>query len=409
MPVPAPAQAGWIERGVAAFAGARSALATIGRTELRWAALIIALGTLLSLLFEIEGIAQSLDTARIGRVAATGLIDVSAGVFLGLTFWVIADRGPPGRLSRTMRFASALIGAGAIHALVVPPLIEWLVGAPQPCFGKDCPWHSDEPQGPYALYHVAVSVDMMILGALMFAWLEVQRGNRMAEVRLAEAQRERTRLGREAFDARLTAMQAQVDPQFLFDTLVDVEAAYTAAVARGAELLDRLIVFLRAALPRLRTEGSTIDAETRLVEAWLAVVSGRRDGLPLARIDVAPGCAAAFCLPMTLLPLVQWAVGDPERTPASIALDVGLQSGEEGGGGGRKMTVQLRIEGGRRCADEPMPAAVRERLRTRYGEAARVDCTEIGPAGAPWAPPGTPPRTNVTLQWPDEEPDRNRR
>ncbi|HEX7156978.1 MAG TPA: histidine kinase [Burkholderiaceae bacterium] len=396
-------QAGWFGQSVAALGGARSALATVGRTELRWAALIIALGTLLSLLFEIEGIAQSLDTARIGHVAVTGFIDVSVGVLLGLAFWAIADRAPPGRLSRPMRFALALVGAGAIHALVVPPLIEWLVGAPQPCFGASCPGHSDEPVGSYPLYHVAVSVDMMILGALLFAWLEVQRRNRAAEARLAETQRERTRLGRETFDARLAAMQAQVDPQFLFDTLVDVEAAYTDAVARGAELLDRLIVFLRAALPRLRAEGSTIEAEAGLVEAWLAVMSGRRDGFPPARIVVAPGCAAAFCLPMTLLPLVQWAAGDPERPPGSIALEIGSALGEEGAGGARQMVARLRIEGGRRCVDEPMPAAVRERLRTRYGGAARLDCTEIGRAAA------TPPCTQLTLLWPDEKPDRDRR
>lgn len=55
----------------------------------------------------------------------------------------------------------------------------------------------------------------------------------------------------------LVAANAQVDPAFVLRTLEEVERAYEVDTARGDVLLDRFIVYLRDAIPRLRTGETT--------------------------------------------------------------------------------------------------------------------------------------------------------
>ena len=85
---------------------------------------------------------------------------------------------------------------------------------------------------------------------------------------------------------RLASMQAQVEPQFLFDSLVDIEKLYRRDASRAADDLDRLISYLRVALPRLRESGSTIEAEIELVQAYLAVVTSLHGGRPALSITL---------------------------------------------------------------------------------------------------------------------------
>ena len=47
------------------------------------------------------------------------------------------------------------------------------------------------------------------------------------------SQREQATLTRDVLESRLAAMQAQVEPQFLFDTLVDIEKLYQSATVRA--------------------------------------------------------------------------------------------------------------------------------------------------------------------------------
>jgi len=85
-----------------------------------------------------------------------------------------------------------------------------VVGRVDPCLVHSCSG-KDFSKVPSWLLGVDLSGQMLIYGALLFAWLEMQHRNREIEGRLAASQLERARLLRAAFDARLTAMQAQVD------------------------------------------------------------------------------------------------------------------------------------------------------------------------------------------------------
>jgi sensor histidine kinase YesM len=69
---------------------------------------------------------------------------------------------------------------------------------------------------------------------------------------------ERIGLQKSEADARLTLLQAQVEPHFLFNTLASVRSLIATDPARAARTVDALAEYLRATLPRLRAEtGST--------------------------------------------------------------------------------------------------------------------------------------------------------
>ena len=59
-------------------------------------------------------------------------------------------------------------------------------------------------------------------------------------------------------EAQLTALQAQIEPHFLFNTLANVKRLYETAPDQGREMLASLINYLRAALPAMRESGSTL-------------------------------------------------------------------------------------------------------------------------------------------------------
>jgi len=72
-------------------------------------------------------------------------------------------------------------------------------------------------------------------------------------------------------EARLLSLQGQVDPAFLLRAMVEVERRYARDPAGMGRLLDRLVGFLRAAMPGVRSGVSTLAAEVRLAERYAEV------------------------------------------------------------------------------------------------------------------------------------------
>jgi hypothetical protein len=113
------------------------------------------------------------------------------------------------------------------------------------------------------LYHVWL---MLLFGGLAAAvYLSRQRHARMlAVLRAAELKREDSQ-GRLA-ETKLAALQARIDPEFLFQTLTKLEHLYEADPAGADRLLSELIVFLRAALAEVqatRTSGASDQTRAR--------------------------------------------------------------------------------------------------------------------------------------------------
>jgi hypothetical protein len=370
----------------------------------KWAGLIGLFGTTLQCALLLSEAQPSVPLSALLPVLGEAPICWGVQVTLGLCAWAIVDRSGVATERRAGRLAIALTVAVLLQAILSPFLVSLLVGRVDPCVLNGCEG-KDWSKVPGWLMDAEGSGHMLMFGALVFAWLEANRRNREVEQRLQASQQERARLKRSAFDARLTAMRAQVDPQFLFESLADVQASYAVDTVKGASTLDLLIAYLRTALPRLRTEGSTIGAEAELVDAWLAVLAARRDGLPARHVDVDPDCLQSPFPATVLLPLVQWAAGDGGQAGSEVVWLRARRLRQMGTG---RLMLQLSTAPGRPCwDDEPEPRRIRERLQAMYGEAASLTCRRealrdgaLGKSGAT--------ATVITLFWPDESADRNR-
>jgi Histidine kinase len=177
-------------------------------------------------------------------------------------------------------------------------------------------------------------------------------------------QMERATLAREAYVARLQAMQAHVEPQFLFDTLGHVEQLYEDDPDRAERMLDDLIVYLRAALPGLTAAHSTLGVEFTLAGAWLDIMKIRmRDRLAVAM--VLPEVARETRVPpMVLLPLIDDAVRSSMtsmRNVETIAIEASIANA--------RLRLHIRTSG---AIASGTIDQVRERLHAVYSQQASV-------------------------------------
>lgn len=117
------------------------------------------------------------------------------------------------------------------------------------------------------LYHVWL---MFVFGGLAAAvYVSRARHARMVDaLRAAELSRETSQ--RRLAEARLAALQARIDPEFLFRTLTKLEQLYEADPPGADRLLEELIVFLRAALAEIQGSSAlvTTDGASALDEAF---------------------------------------------------------------------------------------------------------------------------------------------
>jgi LytS/YehU family sensor histidine kinase len=119
---------------------------------------------------------------------------------------------------------------------------------------------------------------------------------------------ERNELERQALDARLRLLQAQVAPHFLFNTLANVQALVDVGSPRASVLLRALTGYLRAAVPLLDQPATTLGQEVSLVEAYLELMHMRMPDRLQYELHIDDSARALRCPPTTLLTLVENAV-----------------------------------------------------------------------------------------------------
>ncbi|MGI9134453.1 MAG: histidine kinase, partial [Rhodoferax sp.] len=83
-----------------------------------------------------------------------------------------------------------------------------------------------------------------------------RRALAVAEEKTAEARL--SHLSRQVTEARLQALQAQVEPHFLYNTLANVQALTEVDPAAANTMVTHLIQYLRASLPKMREHSSTV-------------------------------------------------------------------------------------------------------------------------------------------------------
>ena len=152
--------------------------------------------------------------------------------------------------------------------------------------------------------HLYAFIFSLIMALLYFAHLRRSLGHEQAAARLVAAQTAQRRARRDMVQARLHEMQARIDPQLLFEMLGTVRRLYEQDSARAERFLDELIVFLRAALPRLRSPSSSLLREIELASAFVnlhALANASELGMT---VDIAPDVMHARFPPGVLVPLL---------------------------------------------------------------------------------------------------------
>jgi signal transduction histidine kinase len=191
---------------------------------------------------------------------------------------------------------------------------------------------------------------------------------------------ERSELERQALDARLRLLQGQVAPHFLFNTLANIQALVDTGSPRASAVLESLINYLRAAVPRLEDPATTVGQELDLVRAYLELMHMRMPDRLQFALHVDAETAALSCPPMTLLTLVENAVRH------------GIDPSEEGG----RIDILVQRRGDRclmRVTDTGVGlrptgqglgtglTTLRERLELAFGGDAELRVTAQQPRG----------------------------
>jgi len=192
---------------------------------------------------------------------------------------------------------------------------------------------------------------------------------------------ERSTLEKEALDARLKLLQAQIEPHFLFNTLANVQELVESGSTQAAPVLRSLIAYLRAAMPKLHAGATTLGDEIALVRAYLELMRMRMPDRLNFAIDVPGELAAVEFLPMSVLTLVENAVRhgiDPSESGGRIEVRARREADSEA------IRVVV-VDSGAGMSESALPgtglANLESRLRGRFGSGARLELHEAEPHG----------------------------
>ena len=227
-------------------------------------------------------------------------------------------------------------------------------------------------------------LQLTFVGVLLAPWIAlaamVRQRDALARDQALAFELERSELERKALDARLRLLQAQVEPHFLFNTLANVQALVDAGSPHASGVLESLIAYLRAAVPRLHDPATTLSQELHLVRAYLDVMQMRMPDRLQFTLRFDEEAVGLRCPPMTLLTLVENAVRhgiDPSEEGGRIDIDVQLRGG--------RCLVRVSDTGvGLQSAGNGLGtglSTLRERLQLAFGGDAQLRLTEVEPHG----------------------------
>ncbi len=203
-----------------------------------------------------------------------------------------------------------------------------------------------------------------------------------AQARAAQAVEtaESESLKRQVVEARMAAMQAQVEPHFLFNTLASIDHLIETDPPRASQMQKNLIALLRASMPTLReaADGGVRDLgrELAVIRPYLEILKVRMEERLTTVIDVPDGLLSAEFPPMMVQTLVENAIKhglEPKPEGGRLNLKAEVVHGklsvtvaDTGLGFGRAATAGTGVG----------LANIRERLQLLYGAKASLTITQ---------------------------------
>ena len=235
---------------------------------------------------------------------------------------------------------------------------------------------SSDPLDPLAFLFIVASAILKIS----------YKGRVQAEVKAAAATEtaESEQLKRQVVEARMAAMQAQVEPHFLFNTLASIDHLIETDPARASQMQKNLIALLRASMPTMREShpaAHNLGREIAVIRPYLEILKVRMEERLQTVVDVPEGLLSAEFPSMMIQSLVE------------NAIKHGLEPKPEGG----TLTVRAEVQHGKLAvtvADTGVGfgnattagtgvglANIRERLQLVYGGKASMLVAANTPSG----------------------------
>jgi len=225
---------------------------------------------------------------------------------------------------------------------------------------------------------ILVFIPLFALAIVSKFFIDRARGaQRLAEAKRREA--EYHRMSQQVTEAKLSALQAQVEPHFLYNTLASVQALTETDPPRATEMTGHLISYLRNALPKMREASSTVGQEIELVRAYLNILQMRMGKRLAFEIDVPAELMEAPFPPLMLPSLVENAIKhglEPQREGGTVRI---FATAEE-----NRLRVGVADTG--RWFSDTLGSGVgleniRERLAALYGDNGKLTLVANEPQG----------------------------
>lgn len=197
---------------------------------------------------------------------------------------------------------------------------------------------------------------------------------------------ERLSLRRTEADMRLTLLQAQVEPHFLFNTLASVRSLVASDPQRAAQTIDALARHLRAMLPKLRAEpgaSTTLGEQFAICESYLDLMKVRLGDRLRHELRLPPDLSETPFPPLLLISLVENAIKhgvEPKPGTTQVVLSARLLESKEA----PRLEVLVEDDGAGLQAgmgEGTGVANIRAQLLVRYGSAASLELSGRNPGG----------------------------
>ncbi|MBP8146196.1 sensor histidine kinase [Pseudorhodoferax sp.] len=187
----------------------------------------------------------------------------------------------------------------------------------------------------------------------------------------------------QAKEAELKLLQAQIEPHYLFNTLANVRSLIDCDAPAAGELLDAFTEHLRASLTLMRADTVALADELDMVGHYLRLMQLRMGDRLHFRIEADEAVRRVSVPPLLLQPLVENAIHhglECSIEPGTVVVRAQLTNG----------TLRLSVEDDGVGLDATRPQRkgngvatrnIRERLHTRWGDAARLTLAPRQPRG----------------------------
>lgn len=259
--------------------------------------------------------------------------------------------------------------AGAATGMLLYYVIKYLAIGIWGAFG------SREGLVDYLFTWINFSFSGLIIG---FFFLTRIRDNRIQHA-LLRAEAERQAASRQALEAELKLLQAQVEPHFLYNTLANVQFLVESDPPAANRMLEHLIQYLHAAIPQVRQNSATLGQELKLIEAYLNILRMRMGKRLAFSIHCPSELRTAPCPPMMLLSLIENAIKhgiEPQAEGGTIEISVTHQE--------NKLRIVVADDGRgltNNLSDGVGLYNLRERLLVLYGNRASFSLAQRWPKG----------------------------